>query len=83
MYNSDRLKRIDDETFSLRISKDKDFRILQLTDLHLGFGMISRKKDKLALEAVTGIINRTKPDFIAQTSINCYIIEDTYIPFCT
>lgn len=51
MYNSDRLKRIDDETFSLRISKDKDFRILQLTDLHLGFGMISRKKDKLALEA--------------------------------
>ena len=51
MYNSDRLKRIDDETFSLRISKDKDFRILQLTDLHLGFGMISRKKNKLALEA--------------------------------
>lgn len=74
MYNSDRLKRIDNETFSLRISKDKDFRILQLTDLHLGFGMISRKKDKLALEAVTSIINRTKPDFIVLTG-------DSIFPF--
>ena len=52
MYNSDRLKRIDDETFSLRISKDKDFRILQLTDLHLGFGMISRKRISWLLKLI-------------------------------
>ena len=56
MYKSDNLKQTDNETFTYIIDKHKDFKILQLTDLHLGFGFISRKKDKLALNAVTKII---------------------------
>ena len=41
MYTADNFKKADDETFILKISPDRDFRILQLTDLHLGFGLFS------------------------------------------
>ena len=58
MYKSDNLKQTDNETFTYTIDKNKDFKILQLTDLHLGFGLFSHKKDKMALDAVTKIINR-------------------------
>ena len=49
MYKSDNFKQLDNETFTLKINTDRDYKILQLTDLHLGFGMFSRKKDRLAL----------------------------------
>ena len=58
MYCSGRCKQIDNETFMLRIPKDQDFRILQLTDLHLGFGFLSKSKDKLAQDAVKRLIER-------------------------
>lgn len=74
MYRSDRIKQIDDETFTIRIPKDRDFKILQLTDLHLGFGLISRDKDKLALEAVRKIIQKSRPDMIVLTG-------DSIFPF--
>lgn len=74
MYRSDRIKQIDDETFTIRIPKDRDFKILQLTDLHLGFGLISRDKDKLALDAVRKIIEKSKPDLIVLTG-------DSIFPF--
>ena len=54
MYTSQNFQIRDEETFSLCIPTDRDYKILQLTDLHLGFGMFSGKKDKLALAAVTG-----------------------------
>ena len=75
MYKSDNLKQTDNETFTFTIDKDKDFKILQLTDLHLGFGFISRKKDKLALNAVTKIIHKAKPDMIV-------LQEILYFHFC-
>ena len=34
MFSSDKLKQTDVETFMFNIPKDKDYRILQLTDLH-------------------------------------------------
>lgn len=74
MYSSDRLKQIDDETFALRIPQDRDFRILQLTDLHLGFGLISKGKDKLALDAVRKIIEKSEPDMMVLTG-------DSVFPF--
>ena len=64
MYTSKNFQIRDEETFSLCIPTDRDYKILQLTDLHLGFGMFSRKKDRLALEAVTELIRRTGPDLI-------------------
>ena len=74
MYISDRLKQTDEETFTFRIPNDRDFKILQLTDLHLGFGFISRRKDKLALNAVRKIIDKSKPDMIVLTG-------DSIFPF--
>ncbi len=67
MYSSKRLKQIDDETFSLAIDTDKDFRILQLTDLHLGFGPLSKKKDAMAMEAVRKLVHKANPDLIVIT----------------
>ena len=52
MYTSQYFQIRDEETFSLCIPTDRDYKILQLTDLHLGFGLFSGKKDKLALESV-------------------------------
>lgn len=74
MYYSDRCKQTDDETFTIRIPKDQDFRILQLTDLHLGFGFLSKGKDRLALDAVRTLIETSKPDLIVLTG-------DSIFPF--
>ena len=74
MFSSDKLKQTDVETFMFNIPKDKDYRILQLTDLHLGFGFLSKNKDKLALNAVKKIIKKSKPDLIVLTG-------DSIFPF--
>ena len=44
MYTADNFKKADDETFILKISPDRDFKILQLTDLHLLFLLIKLSK---------------------------------------
>ena len=74
MYSSDKIRQIDDETFQVRIPADRDFRILKLTDLHLGFGLISKGRDRLALDAVRIIIKRSRPDMIVLTG-------DSVFPF--
>ena len=74
MYCSEKCKQIDEATFALQIPKDRDFKILQLTDLHLGFGFLSRGRDKLALDAVSRLIEKTKPDMLVLTG-------DSVFPF--
>lgn len=74
MYHSNTLRQTDRETFVLQIEKDKDFKILQLTDLHLGFGVLSRRKDRLALDCIRKIIKKVKPDLIVLTG-------DSIFPF--
>ncbi|HOO22574.1 MAG TPA: metallophosphoesterase [Clostridia bacterium] len=54
--------------------KGKDFKILQLTDLHFGCGILCRKADKLAHNAVVTLVERTKPDLIVLTGDNIYPI---------
>lgn len=44
MYTSKNFQIRDEETFSLCIPTDRDYKILQLTDLHLGFGLFSGKR---------------------------------------
>ena len=74
MDRSDNIKQVDDETFTLTIPEDREFRILQLTDLHLGFSFLSRNKDRLAMEAVRKIIKTARPDLIVLTG-------DSIFPF--
>lgn len=52
----------------------KDFVILQLTDFHFGRGILSRKSDILAHNAIVTIVNRVKPDLIIVTGDNVYPI---------
>ena len=74
MYGSDEFKQLDNETFALKINTNRAYKILQLTDMHLGVGIFSKKKDRLALKAVSQIIKRTKPDLIVITG-------DSVFPF--
>jgi len=46
---------------------DKDFKIMQLTDIHLGSGMLSVKNDNMALNAVEAMITEEKPDLVIVT----------------
>lgn len=45
----------------------KDFKILQLTDIHLGGSALSYSKDLKALRAVYDLITYTKPDLVIVT----------------
>lgn len=46
---------------------DNDFNVMQLTDLHIGGGCLSRKKDKMALNAVASMVTAEKPDLVVLT----------------
>lgn len=49
---------------SLKQPTSSPIKILQLTDIHIGNGPLTLKKDKLAIEAVCKMIESTNPDLI-------------------
>lgn len=58
----------DDETGIYTITAaDEDFKILQLTDIHLGGSLFSYPDDLLALKAIYAEIEHTKPDLVVVT----------------
>jgi len=58
---------IDEDTGYWTFVTDNEFRVLQLTDIHIGGGAFCIKKDKSALLSVETIIRNEKPDFIVVT----------------
>ena len=46
---------------------DKDLKVLQLTDVHIGGGWMSFKKDAMALNAVAAMVTAEKPDLVIVT----------------
>ena len=52
--------------------KDKPFKVLQLTDVHIGAGFGSFQKDKWALNAVATMIKREQPDLVTVTGDIAY-----------
>ncbi len=46
---------------------DGDFKIMQITDVHLGGGCLSRTEDKKAINAVAAMIAYEKPDLVIST----------------
>ncbi|MCR4661867.1 MAG: metallophosphoesterase [Clostridia bacterium] len=46
---------------------DGDFKITQITDVHIGAGFLSTQKDNWALKAVETLIRKEKPDFVYVT----------------
>ena len=54
--------------------KGVPLKILQLTDIHIGGSFSTRKKDKLALQAVEKIVNASDADFVIVTGDMVYPI---------
>ena len=46
---------------------DGDFKVMQLTDIHIGGGFLSSSKDSMALNAVKNMITAEKPDLVIVT----------------
>lgn len=53
---------------------DDELKVMQLTDVHLGGGWMSLKKDSMALNAVAAMITEEKPDLVIATGDVAYPI---------
>ncbi len=62
----------DAETGNWTFTTDREFKVLQLTDIHIGAGAFSLKKDAKAIDAVYTLIARTKPDLVIATGDIAY-----------
>ena len=51
---------------------DRDFKILHLTDIHVGAGAFSIGKDRKAFDAVETLVKRVKPDLVVITGDIAY-----------
>lgn len=50
-----------------RIITDRDIKVLQLTDVHIGGGWMSINKDRMSMNAVAALVSAEKPDFVIVT----------------
>ncbi len=46
---------------------DRDFKVMHLTDIHLGGGFLSKGTDEMTLNAVAAMVTREKPDLVIAT----------------
>lgn len=56
-----------DESGNWTFTTDRELKILQLTDVHLGGGWMSIGKDAMAINAVAAMVTAEKPDLIVVT----------------
>lgn len=61
-----------DENGFYTFTTDRDFKVMQLTDIHIGAGWMSLKKDAMALNAVAAMITAEKPDLVVVTGDIAY-----------
>ncbi len=62
----------DKNTGCITFVTDEDFHVLQLSDIHLGGGFLSYKKDLKALTAAASMIAAEKPDLVIFTGDQAY-----------
>ncbi len=58
---------LDEETGFYTFTTNRQFKIMQLTDIHIGAGFLSVKNDKQAIKAVETMVRREKPDLVVVT----------------
>lgn len=58
---------IDDLDGYYTFTTDNDIKVMQLTDIHIGAGFISKEEDKMALNAIEAMIREEKPDLVIVT----------------
>lgn len=56
-----------DEYGNWYFTTDGDFKIMHITDVHLGGGCLSRTEDKKALNAIAAMVAYEKPDLVIST----------------
>lgn len=61
-----------DENGNWSFTTDEEFKVMQLTDVHIGGGWMSLKKDAMALNAVAAMVAAEKPDLIVVTGDAAY-----------
>lgn len=61
-----------DENGYWTFTTDEDFKVLQLTDVHIGGGWMSKKTDAMALNAVAAMVSAEKPDLVIVTGDTAY-----------
>ena len=73
LYEGESRIAYDDVTGVYTVTKPEgDFKVLQLTDIHLGGGVLSYDKDLKALKAVYALLEATRPDLVVVTGDLCY-----------
>jgi predicted MPP superfamily phosphohydrolase len=63
----ERLVPTKDEDGFWTFTTDRDFKIMQLTDIHIGGGFMSTQNDQWAMDAVATMILQEKPDLVVVT----------------
>ena len=61
-----------DENGYWYFTTDRDFKVMHLTDIHIGGGWMSVGKDAKALNAVATMVTREKPDLVVATGDIAY-----------
>ncbi|MBQ8783133.1 MAG: metallophosphoesterase [Clostridia bacterium] len=56
-----------DENGNWYFTTDRDFKVMQLTDIHIGGGFMSKSVDEKALNAVAAMVTKEKPDLVIAT----------------
>ena len=73
----DKLAPQKDENGYWVFTTDRDFKIMHLTDIHIGGGFLSKGYDEKALNAVALMVTREKPDLVIATGDICFPVPYT------
>lgn len=68
----DQLEPVLDDNGCYTFTTDDHFKVVQLTDVHIGGGFLSIKKDSMAINAVAAMITAEKPDLVVITGDIAY-----------
>ena len=66
-YNEQLKPTYDENLECYTFKTEGDFKVLQLTDVHIGGGFMSTPKDKKAINAVASMVSEEKPDLVIIT----------------
>ncbi|MBR4450788.1 MAG: metallophosphoesterase [Clostridia bacterium] len=61
-----------DELGNYTFTADRELKVVQITDVHIGGGWMSLKKDAMALNTVAAMLTAEKPDFVIVTGDIAY-----------
>ncbi len=71
-YDNQLQPTVDEKDGYYTFKTDDDMKVVQLTDVHIGAGMMSSKKDAMAINAVTAMLTEEKPDLVIVTGDIAY-----------